>query len=95
VRGVTYTIHKFQFEVTSDPQDISMPLDAEFLTGHDQHGYVTLWYRWNQDVTAVERHRFWTVGTGWDAPARSEAGYVGSAFSASGYVWHLFHKRLS
>lgn len=91
---MTFTIHKVQFAVDSEPQDISLPLDAEFLTVHDQIGYMTLWYRWDQDVTAIERHRFWTVGTGWDAPARSEADYIGSVFPTSGLVWHLFHKRL-
>jgi len=92
---MTYTVHKVQFVVADGPNEILLPIDAEFLTVNAQNDIITLWYRWDQSTTAQDKHQFFTVGTGWPCPSRLKANYVGSALISNGLVWHLFHRKLS
>lgn len=84
-------IWKYEVPVTDRPS-LQLSLGAKLLHfGVDQYGDVTLWILID-DEQAVEERNFRIYGTGRPIPEEDlqSLGYIGTAMTPAGLVWHLF-----
>lgn len=81
------TIWKTTLRFVDGPQEIALPLGADVLSVHEQHGSVVMWFICTPAAPKQTR-KFQIVGTGHAAP--EYALYEGTAFMPNGLVWHVF-----
>jgi hypothetical protein len=80
------SIHKLQ---PNDLITIQLPVGADILTVHEQHGSICLWALVNTNATKIER-TFRIAGTGHNL-ANGNFKYIGTAFLEDGaLVFHVF-----
>lgn len=66
-----------------------MPIGAEIIHVHEQHGDICLWAIVDP-AADTETRRFLIYGTGWEMPD-APGTYIGTGHMAGGdYVFHVF-----
>ena len=90
-----FTIWKFVYPLPQNEAEIEMPYGAEILCAREQNNpdayqQVCIWARVDIDEQRRQKRTFKLCGTGHLAPFDF---YIGTAVTASDFVWHIFEVR--
>ena len=86
------TIYKYKITPNCE---IELPHLAKLLTVQSQGNNPFIWVLLDTEDKVLDKYKFWTIGTGWDAESILEKEYLGTfQLSNPVLVFHVFYEIL-